>query len=412
MSDFHQNGIVATLHRLKDRPIDELEAEITKFSASSPIALLLPSLFSELKGPALPGIVEELKHVPYLDTIIVPIGRASEDEFEEAKRFFSVLPQRTVLLWVDGEEMQQLLDDFKACGLPVGESGKGRAVWLCLGYLLAENRCRTIALHDADIVTYSRELLARLVYPIASPRIGYDFCKGYYSRVTDRLHGRVTRLLLFPFLRALEIVIGNHPYVRYLGAFRYPLAGEFALDVDLANVLRIPCNWGLEVGVLSEVYRNRSLRRICQTEILDSYEHKHQSVSEDDPTTGLHRMAIDIVSHLLRTLSQTGIVFFQGQLHTLFGVYRRTAEDMIATYYSDAAIDGLQYDRHAEESIVNVFAGAIVTASERFLADPIGEPDLPNWIRVAAAMPDVTDRLLDIARSEGGMREWRRAVSS
>lgn len=403
MADFHQTGIVSTLHRLRRRPIEDLEAEIFDFSETSPIALLLPSLFSELKGPALPGIVEELKKVPYLDTILVPIGRASAAEWEEAKNFFSVLPQRTVLLWVDGPRMLELLDDFKSRGLPMGEPGKGRAVWTCLGYLLAENRCRTIALHDADIVTYSRELLARLVYPVASPKVGYDFCKGYYARITDRMHGRATRLLVFPFLRALEIVLGNHPYVRYLGSFRYPLAGEFALDVDLANVLRIPCNWGLEVGVLSEVYRNRSVRRICQAEIHDAYEHKHQVVSEGDATTGLHRMAIDIVSHLLRTLAQTGIVFFQGQLHTLYGVYRRTAEDMIATYYSDAAIDGLQYDRHAEEAIVNVFASSIVTASERFLADPIGEPDLANWIRVTAAMPDVSDRLIEIARADGGM---------
>lgn len=403
MADFHQNGIISTLHRLRHRPIDELEADIVDFSHTSPVALLLPCLFSELSGPALPGIVEELKGVPYLDTIIVPIGRASAVEWEAAKNFFSVLPQRTVLLWVDGPRMMELLDEFRRLGLPTGEPGKGRAVWTCLGYLLAENRCRTIALHDADIVTYSRELLARLVYPIASPQVGYDFCKGYYARVTDRMHGRATRLLLFPFLRALEVVIGSHPYVRYLGSFRYPLAGEFALDAELANAIRIPCNWGLEVGVLSEIYRNRSTRRICQSEILDAYEHKHQVVSEGDPTTGLHRMAIDIVSHLLRTLSQTGIVFFSGQLHSLYGVYRRTAEDMIATYFSDAAIDGLQYDRHAEESIVNVFSSAIVTASERFLADPIGEPDLANWIRVSAAMEDVYDRLIDIAKADGGV---------
>ncbi len=405
MVDFHQTGIIATIHRLRGRPIEELEREISAFARSSPIALLLPCLFSELQGPALPGIVEELKKVPYLDTIIVPIGRASAEEFEESKRFFSVLPQRTVLLWVDGPEMTHFLEEMKSKGLPTGEAGKGRAVWLCLGYLLAENRCRVIGLHDADIVTYSRELLARLVYPVLSPQIGYDFCKGYYARITDRLHGRVTRLLVFPFLRALEVVIGNHPYVRYLSSFRYPLAGEFALDIDLAGVIRIPCNWGLEVGVLSEIYRNRSMRRICQAEILDSYEHKHQVLSAEDPTAGLHRMAIDIVSHLLRTLSQTGIVFYPGQLHTLLGCYKRTAEDMVATYYADAAVDGLIYDRHTEESTVDVFAGAIQAASERFLADPIGAPDLPNWIRVAAAVPDVSERLLDIGRANGGVRE-------
>ena len=403
MSDFHQNGIIATLHRLRQRPVEDLDRELLGWSAARPVALLLPCLFSELRGPALPGIVSELQQVPYLDTIIIPIGRASAEEFEEAKRFFAVLPQRTILLWVDGPRFESLVDVFRSAGLPVGEPGKGRSSWLCLGYLLAENRCRAIALHDADIVTYSRELLARLVYPVITPQIDYDFCKGYYARLTDRLHGRVTRLLFFPFIRALEIVLGNHPYIRYLGSFRYPLAGEFALDADLASVIRIPSDWGLEVGVLSEVYRNRAMRRVCQAEILDCYEHKHQVVSAQDPKAGLHRMSIEIIGHLIRSLSQTGVSLDEGILHTLLPVYRRTAEDLVATYFADSIIDGLSYDRHAEESIVEVFIGAIRTATDRFRADPIGAPDLPNWVRVRTAVPEVDRMLLDIVRDDGGM---------
>jgi glucosyl-3-phosphoglycerate synthase len=403
MSDFHQAGIIATIHRLRERPLEELDREILTWSEETPVGLLVPSLFSELHGPALPEIVKQLAEVPYLDTIVIPVGRASADEFEEARRFFSVLPQRTVLLWVEGPRIQQLLEDFKSAGLPIGEPGKGRALWLALGYFLAENRCHTIALHDADILTYSRELVARLVYPLVSRQIDFDFCKGYYARVSDRLHGRVTRMLVFPLLRALEIVIGNHPYIRYLASFRYPLAGEFALDLSLANVIRIPSNWGVEVGVLSEIYRNRSTRRICQAEILDSYDHKHQVVSEGDPSAGLHRMAIDIVTHLLQTLSQTGISFDEGALRSLLTVYRRTAEDFVAIYFADATIDGLKYDRHSEEALLGVFIGAIRTAIERFRTDPIGQPDLPNWIRVRAAIEDVGDRLVDIVRSDGGV---------
>lgn len=403
MSDFHQAGIIGTLHRLGDRPVEELDREILVWSEETPVGLLVPSLFSELHGPALPKIVKQLAEVPYLDTIVIPVGRASAEEFEEAKQFFSALPQRTVLIWIEGPRIQQLLEDFKSAGLPIGEPGKGRALWLALGYFLAENRCHTIALHDADILTYSRELVARLVYPLVSRQIDFDFCKGYYARVSDRLHGRVTRMLVFPLLRALEIVIGNHPYIRYLASFRYPLAGEFALDASLANVIRIPSNWGVEVGVLSEVYRNRSTRRICQAEILNSYDHKHQVVSEDDPSTGLHRMAIDIVTHLLQTLSQTGISFDEGALRSLLTVYRRTAEDFVAIYFADATIDGLKYDRHSEEALLGVFIGAIRTAIERFRTDPIGQPDLPNWIRVRAAIEDVGDRLVDIVRSDGGI---------
>lgn len=403
MSDFHQAGIIASIHRLRDRPLEELDREILAWSEETPVGLLIPSLFSELHGPALPAIVKQLAEIPYLDTIVIPVGRASAEEFEEARQFFSVLPQRTVLIWVESPRIQQLLEDFKACGLPVGEPGKGRALWLALGYFLAENRCHTIALHDADILTYSRELVARLVYPLVSRQIDFDFCKGYYARVSDRLHGRVTRMLVFPLLRALEIVIGNHPYIRYLASFRYPLAGEFALDASLANVIRIPSNWGVEVGVLSEIYRNRSTRRICQAEILNSYDHKHQVVSADDPSAGLHRMAIDIVTHLLQTLSQTGIAFDEGALRSLMTVYRRTAEDFVAIYFADATIDGLKYDRHSEEALLGVFVGAIRTAIERFRADPIGQPDLPNWIRVRAAIEDVGDRLVDIVRGDGGI---------
>ncbi|MFA6954842.1 MAG: glycosyl transferase [Thermoanaerobaculia bacterium] len=402
MTDFHQNGVVATIHRLTRRPVEDLDSEILQWTPARPVALLLPCLFSELRGPALPGIVEDLKKVPFLDTIIIPIGRASAAEFEEAKQFFSVLPQRTILIWIECEEIQKLLAELTARGLPIGEDGKGRSTWLCIGYLLAENRCRVIALHDADIVTYSRELLSRLIYPVVCPQIDYDFCKGFYARVTDQLHGRVTRLLVFPFLHALEIVLGAHPYIRYLSSFRYPLAGEFALDTDLAQVIRIPSNWGLEVGVLSEIYRNRSARRICQAEILDIYDHKHQVLSAEDPAAGLHRMAIDIVSHLFRTLSQAGLLLDEGHIHTLLGVYRRSAEDLITTYYADAAIDGLKYDRHSEEGIVEVFLSAIRTASDRFLADPIGAPDLPNWIRVMTAMPDVGQRLRRIIQAPNG----------
>lgn len=405
MADFHQTGLVATIHRLARRPVEELDAEILTWSSARPIALLLPCLYSELEGPALPRIVEQLARVPFLDTVVVPIGRATSEQFEAAKRFFSVLPQRTVLIWIESPRVQALLRRLEEAGLPTGEDGKGRSCWLCLGYILAEDRASVIALHDADILTYDRELLARLVYPVVSPRIDYDFCKGYYARVSSRLHGRVTRLLVYPILRALEIVIGNHPYIRYLSSFRYPLAGEFCLDADLARVVRVPSNWGLEIGVLSEIYRNRSVRRICQSEILDTYDHKHQGLSSDDPSAGLHRMAIDVVTHLFRTLSQTGIVLHAGQLHALLGVYRRTAEDMVATYYADSAIDGLEYDRHAEERSVEVFLAAIRTASERFLSDPIGAPDLPNWIRVQAAVPEVSQELISIVREDGGVRE-------
>ena len=48
------------------------------------------------------------------------------------------------------------------------------------------------------------------------------------------------------------------------------------------NDLRIPSDWGLEIGVLSEMKRNYATNRLCQTDIADIYDHKHQDLSLND----------------------------------------------------------------------------------------------------------------------------------
>jgi glucosyl-3-phosphoglycerate synthase len=56
MADFYQNGIITTLHNLSNRPARGLEAGARRYSRVRPMGLLLPSLFSELEGEALPRI--------------------------------------------------------------------------------------------------------------------------------------------------------------------------------------------------------------------------------------------------------------------------------------------------------------------------------------------------------------------
>ena len=53
MADFHQNGVVATLHDFSRRPVEALEADLRGFAARRPMALVLPALYSELERPAL-----------------------------------------------------------------------------------------------------------------------------------------------------------------------------------------------------------------------------------------------------------------------------------------------------------------------------------------------------------------------
>jgi glucosyl-3-phosphoglycerate synthase len=252
--------------------------------------------------------------------------------------------------------------------------------------VLAADRSKAIVLHDADIVSYHETLLARLCYPLVNPSLGYEYAKGYYARVTDRLHGRVTRLFLTPLVRSLMQLVGSLPY---LDSFRYALSGEFGIQADLARYIRIPGDWGLEVGMLAEVYRNTSLRRVCQVDVADNYEHKHQSLSAESPSEGLNRMAGDICQSVLRTLAMEGVAFVSGFYTALKVTYLRNAQDTIRSYHDDAVTNGLTFDRHSETLAVEVFVDALERGCEEFERAPIALTGLPNWNRVTAAIPDV-----------------------
>ena len=405
MADFFQNGRVTTFHNLGNRPLDGLEYELHEFRKEKPMGLVLPSLFSELEGPALDHIVQELTHVDYLDEIVIGLDRADEDQYRHALNYFGRLPQRHRVLWNDGPRLRAIDAMLQEHDLAPMEPGKGRNVWYCFGYTLASNRAKAVALHDCDIVTYSRDLLARLIYPVANPRFNYQFCKGFYARIADnKLNGRVCRLLVSPLIRSLKKVCGPSDFLDYLDSFRYPLAGEFSLSSDVLNDIRIPSDWGLEMGVISEIWRNYSTQRICQVDIADVYDHKHQDLSPEDASKGLSKMSVDITKSLYRKLAIQGEVLGKPFFRSLKAAYYRTALDLVESYHNDAVMNGLKYDRHAEEAAVESFAQNIMLAGKTFSDAPMDKPFMPSWERVRSAIPDILDRLL-VAVDED-MREF------
>jgi glucosyl-3-phosphoglycerate synthase len=393
MTDFFQDGEITNLHRLRPGNTGQLESELETFSKQRPIALVLPALFQDLKADPIKKILSGISKVKYLHEIVLTLGKTSKDEFAEVKSMFASFPITVSIIWNNGDNIRELYELLEKQGVSAGGDGKGRSAWMAYGLILARGSSQVIVLHDCDIVTYDRELLARLCYPVANSNLDYEFCKGYYARVTDRLHGRVTRLFVTPLIRALKRIVGPNDFLDYLDSFRYILAGEFSMRADLARINRIPGDWGLEVGVLAEVYRNCSQRRICQVEIADNYEHKHQPLSESDPGTGLNKMSIDIAKTILRTMASMGVVFPSGWIKTLGATYLRAAQDTIARYSHDSEIDGLFFDRHREAVAVETFVKAIEIASEEFEQDPFEAPQIPNWARVTSAIPDFFDML-------------------
>lgn len=397
--DFYQNGIITTLHNLVDRSTEDMEADLLKFSKKRPMGLILPSLYSELKMPALTKIVEELKQVPYLEEIIIGLDQANEAEYRHALEFFSVLPQKVKVIWNDGPRMKAIHKKLVEEKIAPEAPGKGRNVWYMVGYVLGSNKVESVALHDCDITTYDRSLLARLIYPVANPQFNYAFAKGFYTRISNNtINGRVTRLLVTPLIRALKTTVGinnekANEFLNHIDSYRYPLAGEFAFRTGMISDLRIPSDWGLEIGVLSEMKRNVSSNRICQVDIADIYDHKHQELSADDAQKGLSKMSIDISKAFFRKLAAEGVVFSQESFRTIKASYFRIALDLIESYHNDAIMNGLTLDVHKEETAVELFAGNIVNAGSHFLKTPMETPFIPSWNRVSSAFPEILDEI-------------------
>jgi glucosyl-3-phosphoglycerate synthase len=388
MADFHQNGNITTLHNLRTRSLDELTYELETFAVNRKMSLVLPCLYSELETPAMPNILNELSKVPYLHRIIIGLDRADEAQYRHAKEFFKGLNQNHIVIWNDSPRMLALGVKLVEMGLAPSEPGKGKNVWSAIGYLIACEDSAVMAIHDCDILTYTNELLARLIYPVANVTFPYQLAKGYYARVgQDRLNGRVSRLLVSPLLIAMKKVIGDRDYLDYLRSFRYPLSGEFAMRTSMLPDLRVPSDWGLEIGILSEAWRNLAPRAVCQVEVADQYDHKHQELSEENANAGLSRMSIDICKAIFRKLATDGTVFTPNVFRTLKATYYRSALDVLEAYYNDAKMNGLSIDRHKEERAIELFAENIMQAGHFFLDNPHETPFIPTWNRVHSADP-------------------------
>ena len=389
MVDFHQNGNIATLHNLRTRSLQEMTYELETFAQTRKMSLILPCLYSELETEAMPRILDELARVTYLHRVIIGLDRADEAQFRHAQQFFKGLNQNHIIIWNDSPRMRALGARLEKMGLYPSEQGKGKNVWSSLGYLIGCQDSAVMAIHDCDILTYTNEMLARLVYPVANPTFPYQVAKGYYARIgQDKLNGRVTRLLVSPLLIALKRVIGDRDYLDYLRSFRYPLSGEFAMRTNILPDLRIPSDWGLEIGVLSEAWRNLAPKAVCQVEIADSYDHKHQQLSPDDAAQGLNRMSTDICKAIFRKLAADGTIFTNNVFRTLKATYYRSALDLLEAYFSDAQMNGLTVDRHAEEASIELFAESIMRAGQTFLDNPQETPFIATWNRVHSADPD------------------------
>ena len=373
---------------------DYMSNHLQSHKPKFPSGLIIPILGKDIESPGLQKIVSEVNQCQYLEKVFLALSIKDPGDYDEALRISRTFKIPCEVVWCNKPEVLAVLEELKRKGLDVTElSGKGKDVWMTMG--IASLELFAFAVHDADIVSYTKMLPTKMLYPLIEPELDFFFSKGYYARISQdnkKLYGRIHRLFINPLLEVLQEKLRYSRFLTYLQSFSYPLAGEIAVYCDLATHLRVPSDWGLELGLLSEVYRNASYGRVCQVD-LGFYDHRHKPIDSG----GLLRTAEDSFVTLLRTLTETeNIDVSEPFLTSLQVAYRRLAQDKIRQYHAEATCNRLAFDRHEEEANVDALCSVILTGGRKYLENPI-RAQLPDWLRTMAAMPNIRERLRETA---------------
>jgi len=322
---------ITTLHALRD-PTPEAPVDRA--------AVVVPMTEREYGGLAAEGVLSELAALDP-GRVVVPL-RAPDEMVAPFCEWLDSFDLSVEVLWCSGSRLAELLANHRLNG----EAGKGRDMWLALGQVLDSEY---VVCHDADTKTYDRSYVPRLLFPLEH---GHSFSKGYYARVeNNQLYGRLFRLFYAPLVRTLAAE-HNADVLRYLAAFRYALAGEFAASGDLVSTLRIQRSWGLEVGTLGDAYAHAGFERTAQVD-LGAYEHDHRAVSGP---AGLSEMSSAVGDALFRVLENHGV---EPAYETAASRYRRIARRYVEQYAVDAAYNGLSYDRADECDQIDAYSETI-----------------------------------------------------
>jgi glucosyl-3-phosphoglycerate synthase len=244
-----------------------------KEKQGSTISLALPALNEEeTVGKIIATIKNALMDkVPLLDEIIL-IDSDSTDRTRQ------IAEELEIPVYIH----QQLLPELGA------RNGKGEALWKSLLVTKGD----IIAWIDTDIVN----IHPRFVYGIIGPLLlnrNIQFVKGFYRRpvkVGNKMQagggGRVTELTARPLL--------NLFYPELSGVIQ-PLSGEYAGRRSALEKSVFFSGYGVEIGLLIDIFEQYGLRAIAQVDLLERIHH-------NQGLEALSKMSFAIIQTALRKL--------------------------------------------------------------------------------------------------------------
>ncbi|MBN2566790.1 hypothetical protein JXB02_01735 [Candidatus Woesearchaeota archaeon] len=371
---------------------ESAEHKLALHRRHDPITLVIPATYADAISPAmlgdagqgLEGIVSSLSRNTWISSIVIPIdGLTGERAYKDLKSNYQKrLGDRVTLVWNLHPQIHEIRKEMKEKGanIPELDRGKGANVWTSLLYLHTVDPMSHLMLHDADILTYDSHFVENLAMPLMYPKMGFDFIKAYYQRLKwneeqgkHQLFGRALRLGVRPLILSLSKVFRDEAaiqdYLSYLSEYKYLTSGEFAMSRTLWPRMPVPPLYDLEIGQLTWLH-NSPWR--CGQVDLGVYDHKHQDISVDDPTRGLHRMFIDITKSVFRRLYQMGYkeIVEEDMIEGISDYFESSAFRLMDSYKTLSHHRDYWYDYVEENIAIRTFSRAVIEAYEEFRAIP------------------------------------------
>lgn len=280
-----------------DWPLEELLAAKEALPGSGGISVVLPARDEEETVGSIVGVIRRdlMERAPLVDEIVV-IDSCSAD--------------RTAAV-ATAAGAGVVAQDAVLAHLP-RMAGKGEALWKSLAATTGE----LIVFVDADLRGFSSHYVTGLLGPLlADPAVGY--VKGCYDRPlltggarVDGGGGRVTELVARPLI--------NLHWPRLAGVMQ-PLGGEYAGRRSLLERLPFVTGYGVELGLLLDVFDAAGLDAIAQVDLGDRV-HSHQS------TEALGAMASQIMLTAWSRLERHGRMLPLAAPATALTQFRRTGD--------------------------------------------------------------------------------------
>ena len=292
-----KNYMVKNFHNSEFESIDELAG--LKASGKKSISVVIPALNEEATiGPIVTCIRQHfVEEYGLVDEIVVMDGMSEDQTVQRAT------------------DAGASVFNNENAGPEIPLGGKGVSLWKSQFVTSGD----IVIFIDSDITDFDRRFICGLVGPLLR-HDELSFVKAYYRRplimssgVYGDQGGRITEILVRPLLNAL---------ISPLAGLYQPLSGEYAIRRTLMEELPFWSGYGVEIGLLMDVFFSYGLSCIAQVD-MDIRCHRNRNVEE------LGKTSFAILQVIFSKLKRQGIIDLKELNQTFLSVNEGRFEEFI-----------------------------------------------------------------------------------